>query len=137
MSLTINRKIFDQVATVIAGSGRAKILYWAQTEYSTTAESIDDIRRLPLLTNCRITIYIDGLAFYLAVPAEIVRATKIYDLPENEVQEPSLLGTTLLLDSAEDKYELGKSPLSFFSLMDWPLGDQNAYEAAQTNTDSS
>jgi hypothetical protein len=99
------------------------------------AESVDEIRGLSLLDDCRTTSCIGGLICYLATSEEIARAAKIYDLSDNEVQEPSILGAALLLDSAEDKYELESACLPLFSLMHWPLEEQSAYSDSQTDAE--
>src|SRR5215475_4304830 len=103
MSLSINRKIFDRVKTAIAETGRINMLSWAEIRDSTTAESVDEIRELSLLDDCRTTACIGGLVCHLATSQEIASASETYDLSNNEVQEPSLLGAALLLDGAEDK----------------------------------
>lgn len=135
MSLSINRTIFDRVKTVISETGRINMLSWAEGQDSVTAESVDEIRVLPLLSGCRTTACIGGLTCHLATSEEIARAAEIYDLSANEVQEPSILAAALLLDGAEDKYELENACLSLFSLLHWPLEEQSAYGASQTDTE--
>src|SRR5262245_40927680 len=100
-----------------------------------TVESEDEIRELSLLDNCRTTACIGSLVCYLAISGEIARATEIYDLSDNEVQEPSLLGAALLLDGAEDKYELENACLALISLLHWPLEEQSAYDASQSDAE--
>ena len=99
------------------------------------AESVDEIRGLSLLDDCRPTSCIGGLLCYFATSEEITRAAEIYDLSDDEVQEPSILSPALLLDGAEDKYELENACLPLFSLAHWPLAEQNAYAACQTDTE--
>jgi len=135
MSLSINRKIFDRVKTAITGEGRINMLSWAESRDSVTAESVDEIRELPLLDDCRTTACIGGLICYLATPEEIARAAGIYDLSDNEVQEPSLLGAALLIYGAEDKYELENACLPLFSLLHWPPEEQSGYGASQTDAE--
>jgi len=135
MSFTINREIFDRVKAIIAEAGRINMLSWAEVQGPVMAESVDEIRGLSLLDDCRTTSCIGGLICYLATSEEIVRAAKIYDLSDNEVQEPSILGAALLLDSAEDKYELESACLPLFSLMRWPLEEQSAYSDSQTDAE--
>jgi len=135
MSLTINREIFDRVKAIIAETGRINMLSWAEVQGPLMAESVDEIRGLSLLDDCRTTSCIGGLICYLATSEEIARAAKIYDLSDNEVQEPSILGAALLLDSVEDKYELESACLPLFSLMHWPLEEQSAYSGSQTDTE--
>src|SRR5215831_12846874 len=135
MSLSINRKIFDRVKTAITGEARINMLSWAESRDSVTAESVDEIRELPLLDDCRTTACIGGLICYLATPEEIARAAGIYDLSDNEVQEPSLLGAALLIYGAEDKYELENACLPLFSLLYWPPEEQSAYGASQTDAE--
>lgn len=135
MSLSINRKIFDRVKTAIAETGRIHMLSWAESQDFVTAESVDEIRELPLLGDCRTTACIGGLTCYLATSEEIARATEIYDLSADEIQEPSLLGAALLLDGAEDKYELENACLPLFSLLRWPIEEQSAYSDSQTDTE--
>jgi len=65
----------------------------------------------------------------------MARAAEIYDLSDNEVQEPSLLGAALLLDGAEDKYELENACLALFSLLHWPLEEQSAYDPSQSDAE--
>jgi hypothetical protein len=88
---------------------------------------------LPLLDDCRTRSCIGGLTCYIATSEEIDRAAEIYELPDNEVQEPSILSAVLLLDGAEDKYELESACLLLFSLMHWPIDEQIAYSASQTD----
>lgn len=135
MSLTINREIFDRVKTVIAEQGRINMLHWAETHDSAAVESVIEIREMPLLDDCRTTACIGGLVCYLATPEEIACAAKIYELSDNEVQEPSTLSAALLLDGAEDKYELENACLPLFSLLHWPIDEQIAYKATQTETE--
>jgi hypothetical protein len=135
MSFTINREIFDRVKTAIAETGRINMLSWAEVQDSAMAESVDEIRGLSLLDNCRTTSCIGGLICYLATSEEITRAAEIYELSDNEVQEPSILSAALLLDGAEDKYELENACLPLFSLTHWPLAEQNAYSDSQTNAE--
>jgi len=135
MSLSINRKIFDRVKTAIAETGRIDMLSWADSRRSVAAESVDEIRELPLMGDCRTTACIGGLTCYLATSEEIARAAGTYDLSDHEVQEPSLLGAALLLDGAEDKYELENACLPLFSLTRWPIGEQIAYGASQSDAE--
>ena len=135
MSLSINRKIFDRVKTAITGEGRINMLSWAESRDSVTAESVGEIRELPLLGDCQTTACIGGLVCHLATSLEIVRAAEIYDLSAEEVREPSLLSAALLLDGAEDKYELENACLSLFSLLHWPPEEQNAYGASHTDAE--
>jgi len=135
VSLTINREIFDRVKTAIAETGRINMLSWAEVQDSAMAESVDEIRRLSLLDDCRTTSCIGGLICYLATSEEITRAAEIYELSEDEVQEPSILSAALLLDGAEDKYELENACLPLFSLTHWPLAEQNAYSDSQTDAE--
>ena len=125
MSLSINRKIFDRVKTANVETGHINMLSWAEGQDFATAESVDAIRELPLLGDCRTTACISGLACYLATSEEISRAAEVYDLSNHEVQEPSLLGAALLIDGAEDKYELENACLPLFSLTQWPVLRQN------------
>jgi len=135
MSLTINREIFDRVKAIIAETGRINMLSWAGVQGPVMAESVDEIRGLLLLDDCRTTSCIGGLICFLATSEEIARAAKIYDLSDNEAQEPSILGAALLLDSAEDKYELESASLPLFSLMRWPLEEQSAYSDSQSDAE--
>ncbi len=135
MSLSINRKILDRVKTAIAETGRINMLSWAESQDSVTAESVDEIRELSLLVDCRTTACVGGLVCHLATSQEIARAAEIYDLSDHEVQEPSLLGAALLLDGAEDKYELESACLPLFSLLHWPPEEQNAYGSSQTEAE--
>jgi hypothetical protein len=135
MSLSINRKIFDRVKTAIAEAGRINMLSWAESRDSVTAESVDEIRGLPLLGDCRTTACIGGSVCHLATSQEIARAAEIYDSSDNEIQEPSLLGAALLLDDAEDRYELESDRLPLFSLPHWSPEEQIAYDASQTDAE--
>lgn len=135
MSLTINREIFDRVRAVIAQTGRMNMLSWAEVRNFSTVESVDEIRGLSLLDDCRTTACIGGLTCYLATSKEIARAAEIYDLSENEAQEPSLLGAALLIDGAEDKYELENACLPLFSLLHWPSEEQSAYGSSQSDAE--
>ena len=133
MSLTINREIFDRVKAVIAETGRINMLSWAEDRGSVMAESVDEIRELSPPGDCRTTFCIGGLICYLATSEQIARAATIYDLSGDEVQEPSILSAALLLDGAEDKYELESACLPLFSLTHWPAEEQNSYSASQTD----
>jgi hypothetical protein len=135
MSLTVNREIFDRVKATIAETGRINMLSWAEVQGSAMAESVDEIRGLSLLDHCRATACIGGLICYLATSEEIARAAEIYDLSDNDAQEPSLLGAALLIDGAEDKYELENVCLPLFSLTHWSLEEQNAYITSQTDAE--
>ena len=135
MSLTINREIFDRVKTAVAETGRINMLSWAEVQDSAMAESVEEIRGLSLLDDCRTTSCIGGLICYLATSEEITHAAEIYELSDNEVHEPSILSAALLLDGAEDKYELENACLPLFSLTHWPLAEQNAYSASQTDAE--
>jgi len=135
MPLTINQEIFDRVKTAITERGRINMISWAEAHGSVMAESVDEIRGLSLLDNCQVTACVGGLTCYLATPEEIARAAGIYDLSDNEVQEPSLLGAALLIYGAEDKYELESACLPLFSLLYWPPEEQNAYGASQTDAE--
>ncbi|MCG3146049.1 MAG: hypothetical protein HONDAALG_03854 [Gammaproteobacteria bacterium] len=135
MSLTINREIFERVKAVIAQTGRINMLSWAKSQASRTPESVDEIRGLLLLDDCRMTACIGGLICHLATSEEIARAAEIYGLSDNEVQEPSILSVALLLDGAEDQYELENACLPLFSLIHWPLEEQSAYSASQSNAE--
>lgn len=133
MPLRINQEIFDRIKAVIAETGRINMLSWAEIPGSVMAESVDEIRGLLLLGDCRTIACIGGLTCYLATSEEIAHAAKIYDLSDNEIQEPSILGAALLLDGAEDKYELENACLPLFSLAHWPLEEQRVYGVSQTD----
>jgi hypothetical protein len=135
MSLSINRTIFHRVKNAIDEAGRINMLSWAESQDSVTAESVNEIRELPLLGDCRTTACVGGLVCHLATSQEMARAAEIYDLSDNEVQEPSLLGAALLLDGAEDKYELENACLPLFSLLHWPPEEQSAYGASRTDAE--
>src|SRR5262245_27882814 len=137
MPLRVNREIFDRVKAIIPETGRINILSWAEVRDSAMAESVDEIRRLSLLDDCQTTFCIGGLVCFLATLEEIACATEIYDLSDNEVQEPSILTAALLLDGAEDKYELENSCLPLFSLTYWPLEEQSAYLHSQADKEKS
>ena len=135
MSLSINRKIFDRVKTAIVEVGHINMLSWAEVRDSAMAESVDEIRGLSLLDDCRTTSCIGGLICHLATSEEIARAAEIYELSDNEVQEPSILSAALLLNGAEDKYELEQACLPPFSLMNWPSEEQRVYNASQISAE--
>jgi hypothetical protein len=135
MSLTINREIFDQVKAVIAETGLINLLSWAEVRGSVVTESVDEIRELSPPGDCLTTFCIGGLICYLATSEQIARAAAIYDLSGDEVQEPSILSAALLLDGAEDKYELESACLPLFSLTHWPPEEQIAYGASQTDAE--
>src|SRR5215471_10407150 len=61
MPLSINRKIFDRVKTAIEEAGHVNMLSWAEGRDSTPAESVNGIRELTLLGDCRTTACIGGL----------------------------------------------------------------------------
>ena len=133
MSLSINRKIFDRVKTAITGEGRINMLSWAEGRDSTPAESVNEIRELPLLGYCRTTACIGGLVCYLATSQEIASAAEIYGLSDDDLHEPFTLSAALLLNGAEDKYEVETACLPLFSLTHWPPEEQIAYDASQTD----
>ncbi len=135
MPLLINREIFDRVKAAIAQAKRMNMLYWAGNRYGKPAESVYEIRGLPLMEDCQTTACIGGLVCYLATLEEITRAVEIYDLSDNEIQEPSLLGAALLIRGAEDKYELENACLPLFSLLHWPPKEQSAYGASRTDAE--
>src|SRR5262245_14363846 len=135
MSTTINREIFDRVKTSITETERINMLSWTEVQDSKLVDSVDEIRGLSLLDDCRTTACISGLICYIATSEEIVRAAEIYDLSTNEVQEPSLLNATLLLSGAEDTYELENTCFPLFSLLHWPPEEQSAYTASQTDVE--
>jgi len=95
MSLSINRKIFDRVKTAIVETGRINMLSWAEGQDFVTAESVDEIRELPLLSDCQTTACIGGLVCHLATSQEIALAAETCDVSDNEAQEPSLLSAAL------------------------------------------
>lgn len=111
------------------------MISWAEVHGSVMAESVDEIRGLSLLDDCQTTACIGGLICCLATSEEIIRAAEVYGLSDNEVQEPSILSAALLLGGAEDKYELEQACLPLFSLMNWPMDEQNVYNASQTDTE--
>ncbi len=111
------------------------MLSWAEIQGFLTVELVDEIRGLPLLDNCQTTACIGGLICYLATSDEIARAAEIYDLSGNEIQEPSILSAALLLDGAEDEYELENACLPLFSLMHWPSEEQIAYRASRSDAE--
>jgi hypothetical protein len=88
---------------------------------------------MPLLGDCRTTACIGGLVCYLATSEEIARAAEIYNLSDEDLHEPFTLSAALLLTGAEDKYELESACLPLFSLTHWPLEEQVAYDASQTD----
>ena len=135
MSLSINRKIFDRVKTAIAEAGRIIMLSWAEGRDSTPAESVNEIRELPLLGDCRTTACIGGLVCHLATSQEIARAAEIYGLSDDDLHDPFTLSAALLLNGAEDKYELESACLPLFSLTHWPLEEQQSYGASQTDAE--
>jgi len=135
MSLSINRNIFNRVKTAIAETGRINMLSWAESQDSVTAELVDEIRELPLLGDCRTTACIGGLVCHLATSKDIARAAETYDLSDDEVHEPFTLSAALLLNGAEDKYELENACLPLFSLVHWPPEEQNAYGASRTDAE--
>jgi len=135
MPLTINQEIFDRVKTAFTERGRINMISWAEAHGSVMAESVDEIRGLSLLDNCQVTACIGGLTCHLATSEEIARAVEIYDLSDNEVQEPSILSAALLLNGAEDKYELEQACLPPFSLMNWPSEEQRVYNASQISAE--
>ena len=135
MPLTINRQLFDRVKAAVTERGRINMISWAESPDTKAAESVDEIRKLLLFGDCLTTSCIGGLACYLATPEEIASATEIYDLSDNEVQEPSILSAALLLHGAEDKAELEAACLPLFSFIHWPLEEQDAYSASQSDAE--
>jgi hypothetical protein len=133
MSLSINRKIFDRVKTAIEEAGHINMLSWAEGQGSTPADSVNEIRELPLLGDYRTTACIGGLVCYLATSDEIASAAEIYGLSDDDAHEPFTLSAALLLDGAEDKYELESACLPLFSLAHWPDEERSAYDASQTD----
>jgi hypothetical protein len=76
MSTTINREIFDRVKTSIAESGRINMLSWAEVRDSKFVDSVDEIRGLSLLDDCRTTACIGGLICYHATSDAIPGAAR-------------------------------------------------------------
>ena len=135
MSLSINRKIFDRLKTAIVETGRINMLSWAEGQDFVTAESVDEIRELLLLSDCQTTACIGGLVCHLATSQEIAHVVETYDLSDDEVHEPFTLSAALLLNGAEDKYELESPCLPLFSLTHWPPKEQIAYDASETDAE--
>ena len=135
MSLSINRKIFDRVKTAIAEAGRINMLSWAEVRDFVTAESVDEIRELPLLGDSRTTACVGGLVCHIVTSQEIARAVEIYDLSDHDLHDPFTLSAALLLNGAEDKYELESTSLPLFSLLHWPPEEQCAYDASRTDAE--
>jgi hypothetical protein len=135
ISIKINRGIFDRVKTAIDESGRINMLSWAEGLGSTPAESVNQIRELPLLGDCRTTACIGGLICYLATSEEIASAAENYNLSGDDLHEPYTLSAALLLNGAEDKCELESACLPLFSLSHWPAEEQIAYDASKTNAE--
>jgi hypothetical protein len=135
MPISINRKIFDRVKTAVDEAGRINMLSWAESRNSTAAESVNEIRELPLLGDCQTTACIGGLVCYLATSQEIARAAEIYNLSDDELHEPFTLSAALLLNGAEDKNELESACLPLFPLTHWPPDEQIAYEASKTDAE--
>jgi hypothetical protein len=133
MSLSINRKIFDRVKTAITEAGHINMLSWAEGRDSTPAESVNEIRELPLLGDCRTTACIGGLVCHLATSQEIARAVETYGLSDDDLHDPFTLSAALLINGAEDKYELESACLPLFSLTHWPPEEQSSYDASQTD----
>jgi hypothetical protein len=133
LSIKINRGIFDRVKNAIAEYGHINMLSWAEGRDSTPAESVNEIRELPLLGDCRTTACIGGLVCHLATSDEIASAAEIYSLSDEDLHEPFTLSAALLLNGAEDKYELESACLPLFSLTHWPSEEQRSYDASQTD----
>src|SRR5215510_13201093 len=87
MLLTINREILGRVKALIAQTGLVNInmLCWAEVRGSTTADSVDEIRKLSLLSDCQTAACVGGLVCYIATPVEIIYAAGIYNLSDNEI----------------------------------------------------
>jgi hypothetical protein len=135
LSIKINRGIFDRVKTAIEEAGHVNMLSWAEGRDSTPVESVNEIRELPLLGDCRTTACIGGMVCHLATSEEIARAAEIYGLSDEDLHEPYTLSAALLLNGAEDKYELESACLPLFSLTHWPPEEQIAYDASQTDAE--
>ena len=90
------------------------MLSWAEGRDSTPLKSVTEIRELPLLDECRTTACIGGLVCYLATSQEIASSAEIYNLSDNELNEPYTLSAALLIIGAEDKYELGERLFAAF-----------------------
>jgi hypothetical protein len=133
--IKINRGIFDRVKTAIDEAGRINMLSWAEGRDSTPIESVNEIRELPLLDDCRTTACIGGLVCHLATSEEIASASENYNLSGDDLHEPYTLSAALLLNGAEDKYELESACLPLFSLTHWPPEEQSAYGASQTDAE--
>jgi hypothetical protein len=133
LSIKINRGIFDRVKTAIEEAGRLNMLSWAEGRDSTPVESVNEIRELPLLGDCRTTACIGGLICYLATSDELASAAEVYGLSDYDAHEPFTLSAALLLNGAEGKYELESACLPLFSLAHWPDEERSAYDASQTD----
>jgi hypothetical protein len=88
-----------------------------------------------LLGVCQTTACIGGLVCHLATSQEIARAAEIYDLSDDDLHDPFTLSAALLINGAEDKYELERICLPLFSLTYWPPEEQIAYDASQTDAE--
>src|SRR5262249_61017576 len=102
MPLTIKREIFDRVKTAITESGRINMISWAEIHGAVIAESVDEIRRLSLLDDCRTTACVGGLICYLATWGEISRAAEIYSLSGNDGQGRCILEAVFLIEVCAD-----------------------------------
>src|SRR5262249_28555379 len=96
-------------------------------------ESFDNIPQPPLLGDCQTTACIGGLVCHLATSQEIARAAEIYGLSDDDLHDPFTLSAALLLNGAEDKYELESACLPLFSLTHWPPEEQRSYDSRQTD----
>lgn len=135
MPLSINRKIFNRVKTVVEEAGRINMLSWAEGRDSTPIESVNEIRELPLLGDCQATACIGGLVCHLATSEEIASEAENYNLSDEDLHEPFTLSAALLINGAEDKYELESACLPLFSLTHWSPEEQVAYGASQTDAE--
>jgi hypothetical protein len=88
-----------------------------------------------LLGDCQTTACIGGLVCHLATSEEIARAAEIYDLSDEDLHEPFTLSAALLINGAEDKYELETACLPLFSLTHWPPDEQIAYDTSKTDAE--
>lgn len=91
MPLKVNREMFERVKAFIAQNWRINMLSWAKPRQQNDRIGLRN-RMLQLLDDCQTTACIAGLTCFLATSEKIDRAAEIYDLSDNDIQEPSILG---------------------------------------------
>jgi len=106
--------------------------YWGRTPDYKAIYTLDDVKGLPLLEDCRTTACIGGWTCHLATEDEITGAVSSYNLSDDDLNEPAILSAALLVRGAGDVTELKKASSSLFYVKNWPHKERGTYCESQT-----